>query len=97
MAAAKAVLTSLKKCDQLHKLTIKKSDGGSCTDIVILGLVSPDDTATISELVEAAQHENKTRTLNLGFKTIEVPPRTEIPTVVEESPVLFQVNQNVFL
>jgi len=43
-------------------------------NIMINGLVSPDDTDTISELVEAAQHENETRTLNLGFKTIELPP-----------------------
>ena len=50
---------------------------------MILGLVSPDDAATISELVEAAQHENKTRTLELGFKTIKVPPTTEIPPEIE--------------
>ena len=79
VAAAKAVLISLKKCDQLVRLAIIESDDWSNVGIVILGLVSPDDTATISELVEAAQHENKTRTLKLGFKTIEVPPKTEVP------------------
>ena len=80
MAAAKAVLTSLKKCEHLYNLTINESNDWSNADIVILGLVSPDDTTTISELVEAAQHESKTRTLALGLETIiEVPPIIEVP------------------
>ena len=54
MAAAKAVLTSLKKCEHLYNLTINESNDWSNADNVIHGLVSPDDTATISELVEAA-------------------------------------------
>ena len=87
MAAAKAVLSSLKKCDHLMQLTINESDYWSIAGIAIVDVVSPGDTATISELVEAAQHENKTRTLELSFKTIEVPPRTQVPTVVEDSPV----------
>ena len=84
VAAAKAVLSSLKKCDNHCELIINECcynhnrcdcDYFCCKDsIEILGLVSPDDTATISELVEAAQHENNTRTLNLGFEIIEVPP-----------------------
>ena len=76
MTAAKAILTSLKQCDHLSGLTISESDDDrpNC-DIAILGLVSPDDTATISELVKAAQHKNKTRTLNVGFYTIEVPSK----------------------
>ena len=44
-------------------------------EIVIEGLESPDDTTTISDLVKAAQHENKTKTLKLGFKTIKVPSK----------------------
>ena len=97
VAAAKAVLTSLKKCDHLYKLTINESHqfnidrpfSDTILDIdshdhfpfgfMILGLVSPDDTAAISELVEAAQHENETRTLELDFKTIKVPPMIESP------------------
>ena len=84
VAAAKAILTSLKKCDNHCELIIHESyyyhNEYHCSrfsfkdSIVILGLVSPDDTATISELVEAAQHENNTRTLKLGFEIIEVPP-----------------------
>ena len=76
MTAAKAILTSLKQCDHLSGLTISESDDDrpNC-DIAILGLVSPDDTAAISELVKAAQHKNKTRTLNVGFYTIEVPSK----------------------
>ena len=76
VAAAKAVLTSMKKCDHLINLTINASDNAwSFCDIVILGLVSPDDTATKSELVKAVQHKNKTRTLDLGFGTIKVRPK----------------------
>jgi len=44
---------------------------------MIAGLVSPDDTVTIYELVEAVKHENITRTLNLDFRTIEVPQSYE--------------------
>ena len=83
VAAAKAVLTSLKKCDHLYQLTINEHFYDMWSDILILGVVSPDDTAAISELVEAAQHENKTRTLKLDFKTINILPRTEIPPVIE--------------
>ena len=89
VAAAKAVLNSLKKCNHRCTLIINESDIYQFFDtcIMILGLVSPDDTTTISELVDAAQHENKTRTLALDLETIKVPPRTQVPTVVKESPV----------
>ena len=78
VAAAKAVLTSLKKCDDLRALTINES-GNYCyarpnANIVIWGLVSPSDDTAISELVEAAQHEKRTRILELDYKTINVPP-----------------------
>ena len=76
VAAAKVVLTSLKKCDHLFQLTINESEyDWTSADIMIRGLLSPDDTATMSELEEAAQHGSKTRTLKLGFKTITVLPR----------------------
>ena len=76
VTAAKAVLTSLKKCDHLYQLTINESEyDWTSADIMIRGLLSPDDTATMSELEEAAQHGSKTRTLKLGFKTITVLPR----------------------
>ena len=95
VAAAKTVMTSLKKCDYLLELTI--ADNLTITDyqdsllechyvrhvsICNNGLVSPDDTSTISELVEAAQHENKIRTLDLGFKTIKVPPPRKFKCVI---------------
>ena len=87
VAAAKAVLTSLKKCDHLYQVIINESDNDVWSDIAILGLVSPDDTTTISELAEAAQHDNVTRTLKLGFKTVKVPPRTDVSPAVEDSPL----------
>ena len=41
--------------------------------IVMEDLVSPHDADTISELMEAAQHEYRRRILELGFKSIEIP------------------------
>ena len=79
IAAAKTVLTSLKKCDDLYSLAINESEHDHWYSIAICGLVSPDDTATISELMEAAQHKYRTRTLNLGFKIIEVLPAIVVP------------------
>jgi len=63
MAVVKTVLTTMKKWDHLECLVI--NDIEKCArfgDIVIAGLASPDDFATISDLMEAAQHKNKTRT-----------------------------------
>ena len=78
VAAAKVVISTLKECSVL---IISTSDDEAIwnihirEEIVIEGLVSPDDTTTISDLVEAAQHETKSKKLNLGFKTIQVSPK----------------------
>ena len=68
MAAAKVVISTLQECSTLINFT---SDFylllNFFKEIVVEGLVSPDDTATITDLVEAAQHETKTKKLNLGF------------------------------
>ena len=82
VASAKAVLSSLKKCDELCDLTINESDRDLWFHIAIVGIVSPDDTATISELVEAAQHEYRTRTLELDFETITIPPSNKSKCVI---------------
>ena len=82
VAAAKAVISTLKECSTLIINCTSDSDYSLMwklsNEIVVEGLVSPDDTATISGLVEAAQHETKTKKLNLGFKTIQVPPKNPI-------------------
>ena len=81
VAAAKVIISTLKECSTLIINCKSESDSDSLlmwkfrNEIVVEGLVSPDDTATISGLVEAAQHETKTKKLNLGFKTIQVPPK----------------------
>ena len=79
VAAAKVVISTLKECWTLIINCTSDSDSllmwKFWNEIVVEGLVSPDDTATISGLVEAAQHQTKTKTLNLGFKTIQVPPK----------------------
>ena len=79
VAAAKTVISTLKECSTL--IINCKSDSDSLlmrkfeNETVVEGLVSPDDTANISGLEEAAQHETKTKKLNLGFKTRQVPPK----------------------
>ena len=79
VAAAKTVICTLKECSTFIINCTSDFDSSSMwkfsNEIVVEGLVSPDDTATISDLVEAAQHETKTKKLNLGFKTIQVPPK----------------------
>ena len=78
VAAAKVVISTLKECSVLIISTYDDEVIWNVTireEIVIEGLVSSDDTATISDLVEAAQHETKIKKLNLGFKTIRVPPK----------------------
>ena len=79
VAAAKAVISTLKECSTLIINCTSDSDSSQMwefrNEIVVEGLVSPDDTATISDLVEAAKHETKTKKLNLGFKTIEFSPK----------------------
>ena len=81
VAAAKVIISTLKECSTLIINCKSESDSDSLlmwkfrNEIVVEGPVSPDDTATISGLVEAAQHETKTKKLNLGFKTIQVPPK----------------------
>ena len=98
VAAAKAVLTSLKKCDHLHRLVISSeydhyfsafaqlnSISESSHSFHVVGLVSSDDTATLSDLTEACQHKNITRTLQLVFKTVKVPPVEVYETVKPKS------------
>ena len=79
VAAAKVVISTLKECSTLIINCTSDSDSSPKwtfrNEIVVEGLVSPDDTATISDLVEAAQHETKTKELNLSFQTIQVPPK----------------------
>ena len=81
VAAAKDIISTLKQCSILiiNETSDYKSSLQSFyipwNEIVIEGLVSPDDTSTISDLVKAAQHENRTKTLKLGFKTIKVPSK----------------------
>ena len=77
MAGARAVISSLKQCEHAETVIISSShqvywflDG-----IFVEGLVSAEDSSAISDLIEAAQHERKKRTLRLGFKDLVVPGR----------------------
>ena len=77
LVVAKAIVTSLKECNNLEKLYISGTPSSdSACPIVIKYLVRPGDSSTISELTTAAQHKFKPRTLHLGFETITVSPQT---------------------
>ena len=77
LEGAKAIITSLKECDNLEQLLISgyPSSDSTCP-IVIKDLVRYGDTTTISELTTAAQHRFKPRTLDLGFEKITISPQT---------------------
>ena len=80
---AKAVIIALKKSQWLQSLVIHCDCGQNPiwgpNGIVVDGLVSRGDTATISALVEAAQHETRSRKLDLGFQVITIPSKEKNP------------------
>ena len=72
LEGAITIITSLKGC-QLSTLAIKKGVYQSRNVIIVRGLVSPDNTTAIADLVAAAESEKQKRTLDLGFKEIHIP------------------------
>ena len=77
LEGAKAVITSLKDCHHLHYGIINTDDeGGQHNGIIVRGLISPDNTHAIADLVAATECEETERKLDLGFKTIRIPPNT---------------------
>ena len=80
---AKAVVIASKKSQCLRSLVIHCDCGQNPiwgpNGIVVDGLVSRGDTATVSALVEAAQHETRSRKLDLGFQVITIPSKEKNP------------------
>ena len=73
LEGAKTIITSLKGC-QLYRAAINLEDGHYVKGgIIVHGLVSPDNTTAIADLVAAAKSEKQERRLDLGFKRIEIP------------------------
>ena len=74
LEGAKTIMTSLKGCHDLYRAVINREDEHYASNTIIVhGLVSPDNTATIADLVAAAESEKRERTLDLGFKEIHIP------------------------
>ena len=79
LEGAKAVITSLKGCHHLDCATINNEDGWHLWHgIIVHGLISPDNTSAITDLVAAAECEETKRKLDLGFKIIDIPPKRQI-------------------
>ena len=74
LEGAITIITSLKGCHELIKAVINIEDEQNAVgEIIVHGLVSPDNTTAIADLVAAAESEKQKRTLDLGFKEIHIP------------------------
>ena len=79
LEGVKAVIASLKGCHHLRYAIINtEHQRYPWTRIVVHGLISPDNTSAIADLVAAAECEETERTLDLGFKTIRIPPKRQV-------------------
>ena len=79
LEGAKAVITSLKGCHHLHYAVINtEHELYKGPRITVGGLISPDNTSAIADLVAAAECEKTKRILDLGFKTIDIPPKRQV-------------------
>ena len=74
LEGAKTIITSLKGCHELYKAVINiEVEHYPRNGIIVHGLVSPDNTTAIADLVVAAESEKQERRLDLGFKVIHIP------------------------
>ena len=79
LEGAKAVITSLKGCHHLLYANINNEEEWFPeTGIIVHDLISPDNTTAIADLVAAAECETTKRTLNLGFKIIDIPAKRQV-------------------
>ena len=79
LEGATAIITSLKGCHDLNYAIINtKGNSYPVYAIVVHGLTSPDNTSAIADLVAAAKCEKRKRTLDLGFKIIDIPPNRPV-------------------
>ena len=79
LEGAKAVITSLKGCHHLYYAAINtEQERYTWYGIVVHGLISPDNTSAIADLVAAAECEETERKLDLGFKKISIPAKRQV-------------------
>ena len=79
LEGAITIITSLKECHELCKAVINIENEHSawsvipfCSRIIVHGLVSPNNTTAIADLVAAAESVKQDRILYLGFKEIYI-------------------------
>ena len=79
LEGAITIITSLKECHELCTAVINKENEHYawslilfCSRIIVHGLVSPDNTTAIADLVAAAESVKQDRMLYLGFKEIYI-------------------------
>ena len=76
---AKAVITSLKGCHHLlYAMINTEHKWYPVYGIIVHGLISPDNTSAIADLVAATECEKTERRLDLGFRIIDIPPNRQI-------------------
>ena len=79
LEGAMAVITSLKGCHHLHYAVINtEHELYTRLRIIVHGLISPDNTSAIADLVAAAECEKTKRRLDLGFKIINIPKKQQV-------------------
>ena len=75
----KAVITSLKGCHHLlYAIINTKHKWFPVYGIIVHGLISPDNTSAIADLVAATECEKTKRRLDLGFRIIDILPKRQI-------------------
>ncbi len=78
LKSTKFVLTASKKCPHLQNICLNiYLEDCNAVGIQVEGLVSPDDSTDITDLMTAARHPIMPRQLRLGFKSVFLPPQSE--------------------
>ena len=79
VAGVKTVINSVRECEALreflcttHHMERPSLDNEHDLFVTVTGVVSPDDSAAITNLIETSQHKYKKTILNFGFKFFEL-------------------------
>ena len=81
LEGATTIITSLKGCHKLSKAVINiENEKYTWSGIIVHGLVSPDNTTAIADLVAAAESEKQEGQLDIGFKVIDIPRILRMPS-----------------
>ena len=80
LSSSSSVIIAMKNCENLAYLVLNDVYKGYLFDgdILVEGLVSPDDAVAVADLVAAAQHDTQDRELHLGFKSLKVPSKKSV-------------------